>query len=411
MSKSGRHSRHRTWQVVWALLLLTLLVAILLIEVYRGMGAIGRETVKLMTYTETDRCVGYVFRTESVLETGNGGALEYSVGEGAAVQAEQLLVKAYRNDLGGTVQRDRAAEIYEEIARLERALERDLMWSESYFTSYADMMTALTAGDLQGGAAAGEALAIALEKRSVINNDSEAAERVRVRIATLRAEAEELIRNVKQDPDELKAAQSGIFTARTDGYEMLFDMASVATLTPEGLKSKLAAAVATDRHVGKVVDNGAFYLVIPATPREAMSYTADTVYAVSMASGASCDMLLERIVPSDDGKEMLLLLRADKMPVGMDLSRRQAVTLYRETVQGLCIPRSALQTEQDESGKPRCFVYVAKNGRAEKRSIEQVLYDRGGCCIVATSEGERHLSQGEQVLISSRTLYEGRRLI
>lgn len=411
MGQSRRRSRRRVWQTVCFFLLLALMIAILLTEIYRGTGSIERETVKRVSYTDTGRYVGYVFRDERVVKAGNGGVLEYQVREGATVASDQLLLKAYRNDLGGTVQRDRAAEIYEEIERLELALAQEVLWSETYFDAYAEMMAELTAGRWQTGGTASEELAASLEKLSTSDPEGEAAERIRVRIATLRAEVEELIRNVKSDPAEAYAAQGGVFTKQTDGYEEAFDLACVATLTPEILNSKLNTAVAAADRAGKVVDSGAFYLVIPTTPYEAMVYTEHTTYAVSLTGGGDCEMLLERIVPSDDGKEMLLVLRAEKMPEGMDLSRRQTVIVQRKTVQGLCIPYSALYTEQDENGKRIYFAYVAKSGKAEKRLIEQVLYDRGGCCIVAPSEKEQYLAEGEQVLISSRTLYEGRGLI
>ncbi|MBE6702558.1 MAG: hypothetical protein E7585_03990 [Ruminococcaceae bacterium] len=409
---AARRARYRVSQVICVLLLLALLAAILFWELDHKASGIGWETAKIATYTYTDRFEGYVFREETALQSGGyNGPIEYQVTEGSAVKAGDHLANVYLGDLGGTAQRDQAAEIYEEITRLERALERDVIaWQATYLSSYADMMRYLTAGDWQVALCAGEKVAETLERRSVMSNDQRAV--IEDRIVTLYAQADALLRNVTQDVRKLSATQDGFFTTETDGYEASFGTDAIAALTPEALKARLSQPNPTSWNVGKVVDGGTFYLVIPILPEDAIGYAEGDTYRVHMARGGEADMLLERISSSADGKEMILILHAEKMPVGMDYARRQPIVLEKKSVRGLRVPRAALMVEAGQTGLPNdYFVYVIKGGKAVKRPIEEILCEEGGVCIVSLSVAEGFLSVGEQILITSRSVYEGKELI
>ena len=405
-----RRTKRSASQIVCLFLLLTLLSGILLFGVERSTDEIGRETAEIATYTYTERFEAYVFRDETAFLSTNNGPVEYLVPEGGAVAQDEAVANVYVGDLGGTVQRDRAAEIYAEIERLERSLERDVIaWQAIYFENYADMMGALGTGDLQAGLGAGKALADTLEKRSVLSDNGQA---VRIRLAALYQEAEELIRNVKEDVHMLTASQDGYFTRITDGYEATFGIGGIADLTPETLRSRLSSPIATDKNVGKVIDGGVFYLAIPIPSDRAYGYVEGAQYGVSMTRGGYTSMTLERIATSEDGQEMLLILRAERMPDGMDYARRQLVEIEKEQVKGLRVPLAALREEQSAQGVKQYYVYVVKDGRAVKRPVEQILcHGESGVCIVSLSVLPNYLSVGEQILITSRTVYEGKELI
>ena len=68
------------------------------------------------------------------------------------------------------------------------------------------------------------------------------------------------------------------------------------------------------------------------------------------------------------------------------------------------MPARAVFGEGDEN-----FVYVVKNGIAEKRRV-RVLCEENGCCIVAANAGVGYLAAGENVLVTWRSVYEGKEL-
>lgn len=399
--RADRHKSYHVAQFICVLLLLSFLIAVLSIEAQRNAVSYSREAAKAVSYTVTDSLSGYVFRDETTFHSSNNGPIEYLVADGSAVKAGDQLANVYVDDTG-TDKRQTAAALYAEIARLERSLTRDVIaWQLTYFESYEGMMGAVSAGDLRTGLNAAGSLATTLERRSAFG-DHEA--EVRVRIATLRAEAEELIRYVDR-PQVFSAAEDGCyFSYQTDGYEALFGTAAVGDLTPEGLDRLLDSKALADDAVGKLVSGGEFYLAVPTSLAHVQSYTPGEIYRVRMARGGDIKMRLLRIAASNEGDEALLILYAEKCPNGMDLCRRQPVEIERSTVSGLRVPAAALYHEDGEDA-----VYVATDGVAARRRV-QVLCREGGSCIVALCHEEGYLREGEMIVMTTRSVYDGKEL-
>ena len=112
-------------------------------------------------------------------------------------------------------------------------------------------------------------------------------------------------------------------------------------------------------------------------------------------------MTLCRVALSDTG-EALLIFYAQRCPAEMDLSRRQSVVIERERIDGISVPLPAVFREGDAD-----FVYVVRDGVAEKRRV-RVLCEEQGSCIVATDGGNDYLGVGENLLVTWRSVYEGK---
>ena len=387
------------WQLLLIVLLLALLVLMLIVEAKRSHAAIVRERVTFSTYTYTDLLEGYVFREEvEVTDGGNNGPVEYKATDGAAVTAKDALALTY-SEVTGQNERETAARLYAEIAELESSLQQT-DWQKDYVSSYANMMAAVNGGDWQTGMDAAGVLSVALRQGSVATVEGSEAAAV-ARIEVLRAQIAELVQWAGE-PKTVTAPIDGYFSSSVDGYEGVFSLPNVAGVTPESLELWLNHKEASDAAIGKVVGGGAFYLAVPVTPETAALYTVQETYAVHMLRGGTCSMLLERVSFSVDGTRALLVLRADQMPEGMDLERRQPIRVERMTVSGLRIPVTALQADGE-----RAFVYVDQNGIAQRREV-RVLCMRHGCCLALPSTEVGYLQENEQLLITARSVYEGK---
>lgn len=401
-TRADRRKNHHVAQFICVLLLLSFLIAILGIEVQRNATAYSREAARTASYTVVDSFSGYVFRDETTLHSSNNGPIEYLVADGSAVRAGEKLMNVYVDDTG-TDKRQTAATLYEEIARLMRARARDVIaWQATYFNSYGDMMGAVSAGDLRTGLNAAQGLTATLERRSAFG-DSGA--EIDARIAELQGQADALVEFVKDDRQTLLATENGYyFSYQTDGYEALFGTAAVGDLTPEGLDRLLGSKALAANAVGKLVSGGEFYLAVPTSQEHAQAYTLGDAYRVRMARGGEAQMRLARIAASHDGSEALLIFYSEKCPTGMDLCRRQPVEIERSTVEGLRVPAAALYCEEGED-----VVYVVTGGVATKRRV-QVLCREGGSCLVTICHEDGYLREGEMILITARSVYDGKEL-
>lgn len=396
-----QRKHHNVLDLLLAFVLLLLLVGILLAEVTRSAAAVSLERAVLTTFTVTEEHVGYLFCDEEVLSTTNNGPVQYAVAEGELVGAGSTVANVY-TDGTGRDKRGEAAALYAEIDALEKALtEQEAAWQTAYLSSWGDAMAALSAGNWRGGASGAAALTDALVQRDVAQGGDENRDRIKARIAELTAAAEELVRYEQMLP--VRASTEGVFTTAVDGLESIFGKGSVEDLTPEGLQEKLRVTPADADVIGKLIGTGEFYMAVPLSRREAESYAVGDTYCVRfIRCGEAIDMTLSRIAISEKGEEALLILRGEQLPPSMDFSRRQTLEIVRESMEGLALPLSALQSDGE-----REVVYIESEGNAVARAVT-VLYRGNGVLLIAPNEGEGYLAEGDAVLVTERTLYEGR---
>ncbi|MBQ3482890.1 MAG: hypothetical protein IJA78_01810 [Clostridia bacterium] len=394
-----RDRRARITQVVCIVLLLSLLVGILVSEALRS-AIVDTEAARAVSFTEVDLLEGYVFRDETAIPSTNNGVIDYRVANGAKVAAGQLLAAVYTDETGSD-QRERAAVLLAEKARLLTALENGAAWQPDYTASYASLMHTLADGNLRATADSAAALADALCHRAV---GAGAEQAYRARIAAIDAEIAEMVRNVDA-PQERTAGADGAFYYETDGYEALCGTAATEGLTPEGLVELLENPRPTDKHIGKVVSAGAWYLVLPVTAQVAAVYRVGARHTVTVAAcNTKTDMELTAITPSADGTRALLVFCCAQKPDTLDAARRQSVTVSRASVVGLSVPASAICAENGERG-----VYVADSGVARWRRVE-LLSEQGGVAIATLGTGEGMLREGEEIILTARRLYDGKSL-
>ena len=401
MSKRKKaQPEHRFLQVFCILLLLALLAVMLTLEIKRSTSTIGREGAKAADFTYVDRLEGFVFRSEATVTDGSkNGVLQFLVEDGATVAAGESVLNAYEISREQD-ERERAAALYAEIKLLEQSLSADDAWQKEYLASYQKVMEAVSSGDWRESAQAAQSFSETLRQSGVAVGGN--ADAIRARIAELRQEIDGLVEHAGE-PKSVSAAISGRFFTHTDGYEAIFGLSECAALTPERLSDLLKKSNADPRTVGKIADDGRFYLAVPVTAAQAAGYTAGELYSVRMSRGGSCEMLLERVAYAASGDEALLMLTADAMPEGMDPARRQSVEIARKTVSGISVPETALCFEGE---KP--YVYVIEGGVAARRSVE-ILCRENGCCIVASRDEAGWLRVGERVLLraAENSVFEG----
>jgi hypothetical protein len=91
-------------------------------------------------------------------------------------------------------------------------------------------------------------------------------------------------------------------------------------------------------------------------------------------------------------------MRGETFPVGIDICRRQCVRIEKQTLTGLAVPAAAIGED--------LTVFVNENGVARKRSVAFV--DAGVCSLAQPNAADGYLKEGERILLSTRSLYDGK---
>lgn len=397
MSRERANGRKELlWQMLCILLLTALLAMMLTLEAVRIGRTVSREQAVVATYTHTDTLSGYLFRNELALQSANNGPVAYAVAEGETLRAGDVVASVYVDDTGSD-KRERAATLFAELARCERALSaQESAWQGDYVYGYAALMRELSTGTLQNAAGDVSALANTLARANA--TEEETANALRARADAIRAELSELVEHV-DTPEVLTTALDGRFYQQADGYEATFGLGAIDSLTPERLQALLDAPQSTDNAVGKIVADGTWYLALPVSVALADTYQSGASYTVRLARDVRASLVLERIALSESGEHALLILRGDGAPHPDGSCRRVQLTIEKESLEGIRIPAAALYDGDT--------VFVEENGVARAKKVT-TLVQKNGCVLITPDAELSQLKVGEYVLLSTRKIYDGK---
>lgn len=383
--------KHLIFELLFALALLALLIAILVSEISRASDAYFYERTQLVTYVQCDTLTGYIFREEIAADTLNDGPVDYLVENGTPVQKGDVLAQVYRDGSEDGTQKEKAAVLHTRIAALEAALAAAPEWKNAYVADYAALMRELSAGNAQAALQPASDTLVALCGRDA-ENDTDALSK---QISALKQELAALTAHTN-DPLSTMALRDGTFYRSADGYEALFGTNQVADLTPDALDRLLAQTPKLDHVIGKLVCKGPWHLAVPLERELAKTYTPNTAYTVCFDAG-SVTMTLERI-HVDDTDRALLIFASETSPLWLSPTRKQSVRVERAHVTGLSIPADALGENNT--------LFVLQDGVARQKHVTPIL-SLQGCVLIAPDE-ENGITVGERIIVSAKQLFDGK---
>lgn len=427
---AGRSSRFLL-RVGFVLLMLGL-IAFSIYQLVSHM-TVGLDTLRTQEITE-EAYVDlelYVFRDEDVLPA-QGDLYQYHVSDGARVGVGDLMATAYRSDediqniqalLRLYAQRIHLAERLSGEATPEnvQALKADLDQAYLALLSAADDghigNASEAAGLLQKGLAQYASL---VSGTGGTENDPEA----------LRDAMAALVAGYPVS-GQMSTSRSGYYYYDTDGYELLFDVDRVMTMTPEEFLALTEAPAQSYENggAGKMVWSATWY----AAAYVSLSDVAQTAFEVGERYTMICDdsllteidMTVVRLEPTADGA--LVVFKANAMPDGFSFDRRLSVQTVTGRTSGYRIPEEALVTLTSPEGEDTVGVYILEGNVVEFRKVHIVI-SRDGYIVVATYEevkamldalpeeekekltadGWSYLDLNDKIITRGTGLYEGK---
>ena len=350
---------------------------------------VGLDTLRTQEITEESYTALrlFVFRNEEALASG-GDVVAYRVADGERVGVGATLATVYTCPDGqdaGALQ-DQLTQLALRMAAVDNPVGAarpeagdDLL--NAIDQCYLALLEASAAGN------AGEALALSKRLEEHLNDYAaltDGAGQGGGAMATLKSlqaaleQSMTAVGNVKTD-------RSGYFYYRIDGYENVFDVSLVDTMTPaEFLTMTTTSAGIPDRPVaGKMVYTPTWYaaayvdLADVATFQDGVGQT----YTVTVNDGSDTRIPLTLMRVEPDANGALLVFRSQAMPDGFDFPRSFTAVTKTDSVSGYRIPTDALVELNDgEMG-----VYVLEGNVVELRRVMlKARYD--GYVVVETYE-------------------------
>ncbi len=394
---------------------------------------VGLDTLRTQEITE-DSYVSlelYIFRDEKVLPS-EGELYQYHVYDGERVGVNdtiatihrgsedmselQALLKLYAQRIGlaerlsGDVTPDSLQAVNEEIDRAYLALLNSV---ENGHASNASDAT----GKVKKGLA---------QYAALIGNAKDSAEDVNA----LKSAVAALVADYPVSK-QLLAEKSGYYYYDTDGYEQLFDVGRVMTMTPEEFLTLTQSAAQTYENggAGKMVWSATWY----AAAYVSLSDVAETAFEVGEQYTMVCrdsmktelSMTVVRMEPTADGA--LIVFKSQDMPDGFSFDRHISVQTVSNSISGFRIPNEALVTLKAPSGEKVTGVYILEGNVVEFRKVH-ILVARDGYTVAATydevkamldalpdeerdkltADGWSYLELNDKIITRGTGLYEGK---
>jgi len=380
--------------------------------------------VESAVYGETVRTVeadAYIFRDETPVTVAGSGTPCFLYSDGEKVARGADLMTVYRSAADAAVQEEINA-LEKKIAILERSaiakvystndletLDRSI--SERIYS----MISSVAAGSLRFAALGEDDLLVLLNRRTAIMT---AAGGYEMQIAEYRERISQLKSQLTETPLTVRAGESGYFYSATDGYEYIFTMPLLRSLTLEqydSLRDAKPRSTSNELAAGKVVSSPRWYVTVSLDKKTLSRLTsgksAYSLYEIRFpySNGISLEMRLDRVVSQTNYDTAVAVFYTDVITQGFNYTRSQPVEIVFESYSGIKVPAAAIRVVDGKIG-----VYTL-NGTVVRFKTTTVLYEESGYCYCKAPYDDRidHLSKTalslyDPVIVSGRDLYEGK---
>lgn len=394
------------------------LVALIVYTVYHVFSSSSQSLMTTPTRTVTDRQVlrteAYLFRNEQVLTVSAPGLINNLATSGTKVGSGVALTEVWSNG----AQEGALAGLQSTLDRLNRViailesaqlppgatLSQAIAYRAEALGLELTVRQAIAKGDFGRISSLEDEMLTALMRYASLTGQSDALSKT---LSDLKKEKQELLQG--SCTTVLNTQQSGYFYDRScvDGYETIFDVAKLASLTAESFAEMIAATpvpLTEGCAVGKMVYGYDWYMAI-ATESASPLFEEGRAYSFTFSDNRDrvLRMTCCRTVKGIAGED-IAVFTSDEIPGDFDFLRRQNVEITVGSSTGYYVPASALHEVSGVEG-----VYIFKDSTAYFRRV-RVLYRGDGYVIVAQNDNgdEAYLSLFDILITSGKDLYDGR---
>ena len=376
---------------------------------------IETETAFLTTKREMLVLDAYLVRDERVLSSSAGGGANFLFENGERVSAGDEIVDIYSVN-GGEALSEKIIELDKKITLLENSnTEKNSTSADTQIIDgkisqlYLAIREKIEEGDVEYALRKKNELLELLNKRQIV---VQAVSGFDDQILLAKDERSRLTSSLSDISERLYAPKSGYFFTGVDGYESVFTLDKVESLSLSVFDEMIGSEPAeTGFSVGKLVTDYHWYIICEITREENRSFSEGLTYQIVFpySSSEEIDMTLKKIIAPTDSDRVLLLFESGNMPVGFNFLRKQEIEVVRNSYSGYQVPVSAVRMVDGKQG-----VYILVGNVIHFKEITPLL-EQDDYYIVAEQpswmDDENYRSKlglYDQIITKGTNLYEGK---
>lgn len=222
---------------------------------------------------------------------------------------------------------------------------------------------------------------------------------------TLYARMDEL-QNAQTASTQVTAESSGIFCTDLDGYETLLTPDVLSGIMPEDLNSFSRLTPQADpTALGKLISSWRWYYAVTVSDEEATRFSVGgKVYIQFDSLSASLPMTVASVSENQNKRAVVVLRSAENLDLVEGLRQESCLIVFKSD-EGLIVPKEALRVLEDGS----TVVYTVSGYLASMKPVTVITENSRSYLVEpGTSEGKEILRPGDEVILASAELYDGK---
>lgn len=355
------------------------------------------ELAEAFTVYEKSSGEGCIFRSETTLSA-SGGSPVPSVDSGAKVAVGDEVAKLY--SLSSPTIRERLSEINRQISVLSSAstsqsnMGKDLtVLDETIYSAVTEMTRNVSMGNCDDALAYKSELISDITKR---NAASGAVLDFSSQISVLENEKASLTAQLGAHQSTLYSPVAGWYYPTCDGYENIFTLDKITTLTYDSFRELASASPEAPASNGKIVTDCNWYFVCEISEESLKSKEVGNDYVLYFPYNRNkkLTMTLEKLCEGTEGYGAAVFT-TDKIPSDFDFTRMQSYEILEKEYTGFKVPKTAVRILDGQRG-----VFVLSGEIVHFRRIEVITeYENSYIVEMNPSDGDdtdSEASDGEE---------------
>lgn len=365
------------------------------------------ETAVFYSASDGLNITGLIIRSETLVTSSEGGVMHFVLEDGSRVAKDGVIANIYDSE-SASITLSKIDSVNTKIEDIEEMLSyNDLeaadldMINAKATQSLNNLIVSGASGNFGNMSELSDELLSALNRRQVAMGETTD---FSDQLEQLKAEKNELSALLPAAKGTVKAAMSGYFVSKADGYETVLTCGNPESITPEFMSS-VSAAELPDGVIGKIVSDYEWYIAAEISINESLKYKEGdslTIYT-SVKSYPKLPVTVKKINISESSSSAVVVFSCNEMNSELATMRSGPMTVVTKEYDGLRVPSSALRVVDSKRG-----VYVL-TGMQVKFVEVNVLYkdDSYMICEKQTSD-ESVLRLYDEVIVKGKNLYDGK---
>ena len=365
------------------------------------------ETAVFYSASDGLNITGLIIRSETLVTSSEGGVMHFVLEDGSRVAKDGVIANIYDSE-SASITLSKIDSVNTKIEDIEEMLSyNDLeaadldMINAKATQSLNNLIVSGASGNFGNMSELSDELLSALNRRQVAMGETTD---FSAQLEQLKAEKNELSASLPAAKGTVKAAMSGYFVSKADGYETVLTCGNPESITPEFMSS-VSAAELPDGVIGKIVSDYEWYIAAEISINESLKYKEGdslTIYT-SVKSYPKLPVTVKKINISESSSTAVVVFSCNEMNSELATMRSGPMTVVTKEYDGLRVPSAALRVVDSKRG-----VYVL-TGMQVKFVEVNVLYkdDSYMICEKQTSD-ESVLRLYDEVIVKGKNLYDGK---